>query len=71
MGKLDSKQVNERIINDRLHLETAQSKFTPQQLTTTLSLKLKKSIKGLHFSMEKTKLELEQFIYEPLATMKN
>jgi HlyD family secretion protein len=71
VGRLDPSSVNEQILDARLNLETAQSKFTQQQLDTTLSLKQERnSIKDLRFTMEETKLELKQSIYEPPATIK-
>ena len=71
VGRLDPSSVNEQIIDARLNLETAQSKFTQQELDTTLSLKQERnSIKDLRFDMEETKLELEQSIYEPPATIR-
>ena len=71
VGRLDPSSVNEQILDARLNLETAQSKFTQQQLDTTLSLKQERnSIKDLRFTMQETKLELEQSIYEPPATIK-
>lgn len=71
VARLDPTGVNEQIIDARLNLENALSKFTQQQLDTTLSLKEERNaIKDLSFSMEQTKLELKQSIYEPPATTK-
>ena len=71
VGRLDPSSVNEQILDARLNLENAQSKYTQQQLDTTLSLKQERnSIKDLRFSMEETKLELKQSIYEPPATIR-
>ena len=71
VGKLDPSDVNEQIIDARLNLESAQSKFTQQQLDTTLTLKQERNtIKDLTFNMEETKLELTQSIYEPPATIR-
>ncbi|QOD60798.1 HlyD family efflux transporter periplasmic adaptor subunit [Polaribacter haliotis] len=71
VGRLDPSGVNEQILDARLNLERAQSKYTQQQLDTTLSLKQERnSIKDLRFTMEETKLELKQSIYEPPATIK-
>lgn len=71
VGRLDPSAVNEQILDARLNLETAESKYTQEQLDTTLSLKQERnSIKDLRFSMEETKLELKQSIYEPPATIK-
>ena len=71
VGRLDPTGVNEQIIDARLNLESAQSKYTQQKLDTTLSLKQERNgIKDLEFSMEETKLELKQSIYEPPATIR-
>lgn len=71
VGRLDPTGVNEQIIDARLNLETAQSKYTQQQLDTTLTLKQERNIiKDLRFSMEETRLELKQSTYEPPATVK-
>ncbi|MGK0412622.1 MAG: HlyD family secretion protein [Polaribacter sp.] len=71
VGRLDPSAVNEQVLDARLNLETAESKYTQEQLDTTLSLKQERnSIKDLRFSMEETKLELKQSIYEPPATIK-
>lgn len=71
VGRLDPSSVNEQVLDARLNLEAAQSKYTQQQLDTTLSLKQERnSIKDLQFTMEETRLELKQSIYEPPATIK-
>lgn len=71
VGRLDPSGVNEQIIDARLNLEAAQSKYTQQKLDTTLSLKQERNnIKDLVFSMEETRLELKQSIYEPPATIR-
>tara|TARA_R110000787_G_scaffold210882_8_gene320653 strand:+ start:3727 stop:4971 length:1245 start_codon:yes stop_codon:yes gene_type:complete len=71
IAKLDPSAVNEQIIDARLGLETAVSKYTQQQLDTTLTLKQERnSVKDLGFSLEETRLELKQSIYEPPATIK-
>ncbi|MEN8124750.1 MAG: HlyD family secretion protein [Bacteroidota bacterium] len=71
VGRLDPTDVNEQIIDARLNLETAQSKYTQQKLDTTLSLKSERNgIKDLVFNMEETKLELEQSTYETPATIR-
>jgi multidrug efflux pump subunit AcrA (membrane-fusion protein) len=71
VGRLDPSGVNEQIIDARLNLESAQSKYTQQKLDTTLSLKQERNgIKDLVFSMEETRLELKQSIYEPPATIR-
>ena len=72
VGRLDPTDVNEQIIDAKLKLEAAQSKYTHQQLDTTLTLKQERNaIKDLRFSMEQTSLELKQSIYEPPATIKS
>ena len=54
-----------------MSLESAQSKYTQEQLDTTLTLKLERTkIKDLLFDIEESKLELKQSIYEPPATIK-
>ncbi len=71
VGRLDPTGVNEQIIDARLNLETAQSKYTQQKLDTTLTLKQERNaIKDLEFNMEETRLELKQSIYEPPATIR-
>ncbi|MFY0603359.1 MAG: HlyD family secretion protein [Flavobacteriaceae bacterium] len=71
VGRLDPSNVNEQIIDAKLNLETAISKYTQQQLDTTLSLKQERNaIKDLGFNIEGTELELKQSIYEPPATIK-
>ncbi len=71
VGRLDPSGVNEQILDARLNLETAQSRYTQQQLDTTLSLKQERTtIKDMLFTIEETKLELKQSIYEPPATIK-
>jgi len=71
VGKLDPSGVNGQILDAQLSLETAISKYTQQQLDTTLTLKQERNaIKDLSFSMEETELELKQSIYEPPATIK-
>lgn len=71
VGKLDPSGVNELILDARLNLEAEESKYTQQQLDTTLSLKQERNaLKDLRFNMEETKLELKQSIYEPPATIK-
>jgi multidrug efflux pump subunit AcrA (membrane-fusion protein) len=71
IGKLDVSEVNNKILDAQLSLENAQSKYTEQQLDTTLSLKQERTaIKDLLFDIEETKLELKQSIYEPPSTIK-
>jgi len=71
IARLDPSGVNEQIIDAKLNLETAISKYTQQQLDTTLTLKQERNtIKDLTFSIEETELELKQSIYEPPATIK-
>lgn len=71
VGRLDPTGVNEQIIDQQLNLDNAVSKYTQQQLDTTLTLKQERnSIKDLQFQIEQNKLELKQSIYEPPATIK-
>lgn len=71
VGRLDPTDVNEQIIDAKLNLETAQSKYTQQKLDTTLTLKNERNgIKDLVFSLEETKLELSQSTYETKATIR-
>ena len=71
VGRLDPSNLNEQILDAELNLESALSKYTQEQLDTTLTLKQERNaIKDLRFSMEETKLELKQSIYEPPATIK-
>ncbi|TVZ55215.1 multidrug efflux pump subunit AcrA (membrane-fusion protein) [Lutibacter sp. Hel_I_33_5] len=71
VGRLDPSSINEKILDAELNLETAQSKYTQQQLDTTLTLKQERNgINDLLFSIEETKLELTQSAFEPPATIK-
>ncbi|MFH6603685.1 efflux RND transporter periplasmic adaptor subunit [Maribacter algicola] len=71
VGRLDPSPVNEQIIDARLSLESAESKFLQEQLDTTLTLKQERTaIKDIQFNIEEDKLELEQSIYESPATIK-
>ena len=71
VGRLDPSEVNEQILDAQLNLETAQSKYTQEQLDTTLTLKQERTaIKDLLFDIEENRLELKQSIYEPPATIK-
>ena len=71
VGRLDPTGVNEQIIDARLNLEAAQSKYTQQKLDTTLTLKQERNgIIDLEFNVEETRLELKQSIYEPPATIR-
>ncbi len=71
VGRLDPTDVNEQIIDAKLNLETAQSKYMQQKLDTTLTLKNERNgIKDLVFELEETSLELEQSIYETPATIR-
>ena len=71
MGRLDPTDVNEQIIDAKLNLESAQSKYMQQKLDTTLTLKNERNgIKDLVFEMEGTSLELKQSIYETPATIR-
>ena len=71
IGKLDASEVNGKINEAQLSLENAQSKYTQQQLDTTLTLKQERnSIKDLLFDIEENKIELKQSTYEPPATIR-
>lgn len=71
VGRLDPSNVNEQIIDAKLNLETSVSKYTQQQLDTTLNLKQERnSIKDLKFNIEEVELELQQSIYEPPASIR-
>jgi len=71
VGRLDPSAVNEQIIDAQLNLETAESKYTQEQLDTTLTLKQERTaIKDIQFNIEEDKLELEQSIYESPVTIK-
>lgn len=71
VGRLDPSSVNEQIIDARLNLETAQSKYTQEQLDTTLTLKQERtSIKDIVFNIKEDSLELIQSIYESPVIIK-
>ncbi|MEO9890898.1 HlyD family secretion protein [Aurantibacter sp.] len=71
VGRLDPSPVNEQIIDARLSLESAESKYLQEQLDTTLTLKQERTaIKDIQFNMEEDKLELKQSIYESPVTIR-
>ncbi len=71
IGKLDASEVNGKINDAQLNLENAASKYTQQQLDTTLTLKQERNaIKDLLFDIEETKLELTQSEFEPPALIR-
>ncbi len=71
VGRLDPSSVNEQIIDARLNLESAESKFLQEQLDTTLTLKQERTaIKDIQFNMEEDKLELKQSTYESPVTIR-
>lgn len=71
VGRLDPSSVNEQILDARLNLESAESKFLQEQLDTTLTLKQERTaIKDIEFNMEEDKLELKQSIYESPVTIR-
>lgn len=71
VGRLNPSSINEKILDAQLNLETALSKYTQQQLDTTLSLKQERNgINDLLFNIEERKLELKQSTFEPPATIK-
>ncbi|WP_290698229.1 efflux RND transporter periplasmic adaptor subunit [Lacinutrix sp.] len=72
IGKLDASEVNGKINEAQLNLEKAKSKYTQQQLDTTLTLKQERnSIKDLLFDIEEDSLELIRSTYEPPATIRS
>jgi len=72
IGKLDVSEVNGKILDAQLSLEGAQSRYTQQQLDTTLTLKQERNtIKDLLFNIEEDKLELERSTYESPATIRS
>lgn len=71
VGRLDPSSVNEQIIDARLSLESAESKYLQEQLDTTLTLKQERTaIKDVLFNIEEDKLELKQSIYESPVTIR-
>ena len=71
VGRLDPSSVNEQIIDARLNLESAESKYLQEQLDTTLTLKQERTaIKDIQFNMQEDELELKQSIYESPTTIK-
>ena len=71
IGKFDASEVNGKINDAMLNLESAESKYTQQQLDTTLTLKQERNaIKDLSFRIEDDKLELKSSIYESPTTIK-
>ncbi|GGH00494.1 RND transporter [Polaribacter pacificus] len=71
IGRLDQSEVNEKIIDAKLNLENAQSKYIQQKLDTTLSLKQERNgIKDLLFTIEESKINLKQSTYEPPASIR-
>lgn len=71
VGRLDPSSVNEQIIDARLSLESAESKYLQEQLDTTLTLKQERTaIKDIQFNMQEDELELKQSIYESPTTIK-
>lgn len=71
IAKLDVSEVNQKILDAQLNLESSQSKYTEQQLDTTLKLKLERTkIKDLLYNIEEAKLELKQSIYETPSSIR-
>lgn len=72
IGKLDVSEVNGKILDAQLSLEGAESRYTQQQLDTTLTLKQERNtIKDLLFNIEEDKLELERSAYESPAAIRS
>ncbi|WP_308992316.1 RND transporter [Mariniflexile litorale] len=71
IGKIDASEVNSKMNDAQLSLESAESRYTLQQLDTTLTLKQERTaIKDLLFNIEENQLELKRSIYEPPATIR-
>lgn len=71
IGKLDVSELNGKILDAQLNLDKAESRYTQQQLDTTLTLKQERnSIKDLLFNIEENQLELKQSIYEAPAVIR-
>lgn len=71
VGKLDPSGINGQILDAQLNLESAESKYTQEQLDTTLTLKQERTaIKDIQFNVEEDKLELKQSIYESPTTIR-
>lgn len=71
VGRLDPSGVNEKIIDAQLNLESAESKYTQEQLDTTLTLKQERTtIKDLQFNIKEDNLELKKSIYESPVIIK-
>ncbi|MEO9513581.1 MAG: RND transporter [Flavobacteriaceae bacterium] len=69
--RLDPSEVNGKIIDAQLNLEAAESKYTQEQLDTTLTMKQERTgIKDLEFNLEEDRLELKRSIYEPPSTVR-
>lgn len=72
IGKLDMSELNGKILDAQLSLDKEQSRYTQQQLDTTLTLKQERNaIKDLSFNIEEDKLELERSTYEPPSTIRS
>ncbi|MBJ6368987.1 efflux RND transporter periplasmic adaptor subunit [Snuella sedimenti] len=72
VGRIDASELNGKILDAQLNLDKAQSKYTQQELDTTLTLKQERNgIKDLQFKIEEDKLELERSKYEPPATIRS
>mgnify|MGYP001113677771 CR=1 FL=1 len=71
IGKLDVSELNGKILDAQLNLEKAESKYTQEQLDTTLTLKQERNaIKDLTFNIEESQLELKQSTYEAPAIIR-
>lgn len=72
IGKLDVSELNGKILDAQLNLDKAESKYTQQQLDSTLTLKQERNaIKDLLFNIEEDKLELERSAYESPAAIRS
>jgi len=64
-------ELNGKILDAQLNLDKAESKYTQQQLDTTLTLKQERNaIKDLLFNIEENQLELKQSVYEAPAVIR-
>lgn len=71
VARLDPSELNNRIKDTQLEVETKQSQFIQTQLDTTLTMrKARDELINLSYAVEERKLVLEQSKFEPPATVK-
>jgi HlyD family secretion protein len=71
VASLDRTEISNRIKDMQTNLEKLQSQFTKTKLDTTLELRsARDDLINLKFSMEETKITLEQSKFEPPATIR-